>query len=88
MITAVLNFEINKKFSEWEQSFYNHQPIARAAGIFELYHGHEPGNEHKVCVIVHALSEQHMQKFMEANGAAIAASGHILETTNTAIYVN
>ena len=42
MITAVLNFEINKKFSEWEQSFYNHQTIARAAGIFELYHGLSP----------------------------------------------
>ena len=48
MITAVLNFEINKKFSEWEQSFYGHQPIARAAGIFELYHGHEPNNKRKV----------------------------------------
>ena len=88
MITAVLNFEINKKFSEWEQSFYGHQPIARAAGIFELYHGHEPNTERKGCVIVHALSEQHMQKFMEANSAAIAASGHILESTNIAIYVN
>ena len=88
MITATLNFKINKKFSEWEQLFYEHQPIARAAGIFELYHGHEPHNKHKNCVIVHALSEQHMQKFMEANGAAIAASGHILESTNTAIYVN
>ena len=88
MITAVLKFEIGKTFSEWEQAFYNHQPIARAAGIFELNHGHEPNNEHKVCVFAHALSEQHMQKFMEANGAAIAASGHVLESTNTAIYVN
>ena len=82
MITAVLKFEISNKFSEWEQAFYSHQPTARAAGIFELYHGHEPGNEHQVCVIVHALSEQHMQKFMEVNGAGIAASGHILESTN------
>ena len=37
MITAVLNFEINKNFSEWEQLFYDHQPIARAAGIFLNY---------------------------------------------------
>ena len=88
MITAVLKFEISNKFSEWEQAFYSHQPTARAAGIFQLYHGHEPGNEHQVCVIVHALSEQHMQKFMEVNGAAIAASGHILESTNSQIYVN
>ena len=60
MITAVLKFEINKKFFEWKHSFYNHLRIARAAGIFELYHGHEPNNERKVCVIVHALGKQHM----------------------------
>ena len=61
MISAVLKFEIRKKFSEWEQAVYNHQPIARTAGIFELYHGHEPDNEQTVCVFVHACSEQHMQ---------------------------
>ena len=88
MITAVIKFEISNKFSEWEQAFYSHQPTARADGIFELYHGHEPGNERQVCVILHALSEQHMEKFMEANGPAIAASGHILESTNSQIYVN
>ena len=88
LITAASNFEIHKKLSEWEQLFYEHQPIARAAGIFELYHGHEPRNKHKYCVIVQASSEQHMQKFMEANGAAIAASGHVLESTTTAIHVN
>ena len=48
MIKAVLSFEMDKNFSEWEQSFYNHQPIARAAGIFGLYHGHEPNNKRKV----------------------------------------
>lgn len=88
MITAVIKFEISNKFSEWERAFYSHQPTARAAGIFELYHGHEPGNERQVCVIMHALSEQHMEKFMETNGPAIAASGHILESTNSQIYVN
>jgi len=29
-----------------------------------------------------------MQKFMEANGPVIAASAHILESTNIAIHVN
>ena len=48
MITAILKFEISNTFSEWEKSFYNHQPIARAAGIFQLYHGHAPENEKKV----------------------------------------
>ena len=88
MITAVLKFEISNSFADWEKAFYNHQPIARKAGIFALYHGHEPKNEHKVCVVMNVLSEEHMQKFMEANSAAIQASGHILETTISEIYVN
>ena len=56
--------------------------------MFAFYHGHAPKNEHKVCVVMNVLSEEHMQKFMEANCAAIQASGHILETTISEIYVN
>lgn len=88
MITAILKFEISNTFADWEKAFYNHQPEARKAGIFELYHGHAPDNEKSVCVVVNALSEEHMQKFMEAHGAAIADSGHILESTISEIYVN
>ena len=88
MITAVLKFEISNSFADWEKAFYNHQPTARKAGISALYHGHEPKNEHKVCVVMNVLSEEHMQKFMETNSAAIQASGHILETTISEIYVN
>ncbi len=50
--------------------------------------GLEPNNEQKVCVVMNVLSEEHMQKFMEENSAAIQASGHILETTISEIYVN
>ncbi|MBL6665883.1 DUF3764 family protein [Flavobacteriaceae bacterium] len=88
MITAILKFDINNAFSEWEKSFYNSQPMARAAGIFQLYHGHAPDNEKKVCVVMNCLSEEHMQNFMAESGEAIAASGHILESTVTELYVN
>ena len=88
MITAVLKFEINNTFDEWEKAFYSHQSTARKAGLFEIYHGHAPDNEKKVCVVLNALSDEHMQKFMETNGEAIAASGHILETTVVEVFVN
>ena len=88
MITAILKFNIRNNFSDWEQAFYSHQPMARAAGIFSLYHGHEPDDEQKVCVVMNILSQDHMQKFMEAHGDAIQASGHILESTISEIYVN
>ena len=51
MITAILKFDIKNSFSEWETAFYGHQPIARKAGIFEIYHGHAPDNEKNVCVL-------------------------------------
>ena len=47
MITAVLNSEISKKFSEWEQSFYNHLQIATADAIFESYQRHDSDDEQK-----------------------------------------
>ena len=49
--------------------------------MFEIYHGHEPDDKKKVGVVLNALSQQHMQKFIEANGAKMADSGHILEAT-------
>ena len=88
MITAILKFDISNTFARWEQAFYIHQPIARAAGLYELYHGHDSGNDKRVVVVVNCLSEEHMQKFIEANGEAMASSGHILESTVTEIYVN
>ena len=88
MTTAVLKFGISNKFSEWEQAFFTRQPTARAADIFELYHGHEPGNEQQLYLVARALSEQHMQKFMEADCATIAASRSILKSKNSQIYVN
>ena len=88
LITAILKFDISNAFTKWEQAFYTHQPIARAAGLYELYHGHEPGNDKRVVVVVNCLSEEHMQKFIEANGKAMASSGHIPESTVTEIYIN
>ena len=36
---ALIKFKINNDFSEWEQAFYAAQPMARQAGIIELFHG-------------------------------------------------
>ena len=55
MITAILRFNISNAFPEWEQAFYNHQPIARAAGRLQLYHGHEPGTYKGVVVVLKLL---------------------------------
>ena len=36
---ALIRFRINNDFFEWEQAFYTAQPMARNAGIIELFHG-------------------------------------------------
>jgi hypothetical protein len=36
---ALIKFKINNDFFEWEQAFYGAQPMARKAGIIELFHG-------------------------------------------------
>ena len=64
MVTAILKFGIRNTFAEWKQAFYSHQPRARAASMFEIYRGHEPDDEKKVCVVINALSPEHMQKFV------------------------
>ncbi|MBL6770034.1 MAG: DUF3764 family protein [Rhizobiales bacterium] len=88
MITAVLKFEINNTFSEWEKAFYLSQSMAREAGIFEIYHGHEQDNDKKVIVVMNCLSVDHMNSFMAENADIVSASGHIIETTDIKIYVN
>ena len=56
MVTAILKFEIRNTFAEWAQAFYSHQPIARAAGMFGIYHGREPTDKKKVCIVLNPLS--------------------------------
>ncbi len=35
---ALLQFKINNDFFDWEKAFYSSQPMAREAGILELFH--------------------------------------------------
>ena len=45
---ALLKFKINNSFSEWEQAFYASQPMARKAGLIELFHGMSEEKIHKL----------------------------------------
>ena len=84
---ALSKFEMSKSFSDLNQMFFNHQPIARAAENLHKYQIYESDNKRNLCFLIHALSEEHMQKFKETNGVVIAASRPILESTKAAIYV-
>ena len=57
MVTSILKFEIRNTLAVWSQAFYSNQPIARAASMFEIYHGHKPDDKKKVGVVLNALSQ-------------------------------
>ena len=78
---ALLKFKINNSFSEWEQAFYASQPMARKAGLIELFHGMSEEDPQTVHVLVHVHSKESMDKFMQEAGEDIAKSGHVLEST-------
>ena len=81
---ALLKFKINNSFSEWEQAFYASQPMARKAGLIELFHGMSEEDPQTV----HVHSKEAMDKFMQEAGEDIAKSGHIMESTEVTFLTN
>ena len=80
---AFIKFKINNDFNDWEQAFYAHQPIAREAGILELFHAKQADDPSWVAVLMTANSFEVFDEFMKNAAEDIAASGHILESTVT-----
>ena len=85
---ALLKFKINNSFSEWEQAFYASQPMARKAGLIELFHGMSEEDPQTVQVLVHVHSEESMDKFMPKAGEEITKSSQILEFTEVTFLIN
>ena len=85
---AFIKFRINNDFYDWEQHFYTHQPKARAAGILELFHAKQADDPSLVAVLMTASSFELFDEFIKNNAEDIAASGHILESTEVTMYEN
>ena len=80
--------KINNSFSEWEQAFYASQPMARKAGLIELFHGMSEEDPQTVHFLVHVQSKESMDKFILEAGEDIAKSGHIFESTEVTFLTN
>ena len=85
---ALIKFKINNEFFEWEQAFYGAQPMARKAGIIELFHGMTEDDPQTCLVLAHVPSKEAMDKFFENAGEEVAKSGHILESTEVTMLTN
>jgi hypothetical protein len=85
---ALIKFKINNTFDEWEQSYYAAQPMARQAGIIDLFHGMAADDPQACFVLCHVPSKEVMDKFFEEAGEQVANSGHILESTEVTMLTN
>ena len=85
---AFIKFKINNDFYDWEKAFYSHQPLARQAGILELFHAKQADDPSSVAVLMTASSFDVFDDFMKNAAEEIASSGHILESTEVTMYEN
>ena len=83
-----INFKINKDFCEWEQAFYSSQPMARQAGIVELFHGRIDDDSETCFVLAQVSSKEATDKFFAEAGDSIASSRHILKSTKVTMLNN
>ena len=86
METHVLTFTINKSFAEWVATYDASLPLQKVAGITSLYRGVSREDPTKVCAVMQA-APGFMEQFIADNTDMIVASGHVLESTVTKVFV-
>ena len=86
METHVLTFTINKSFAEWVATYDASLPLQKVAGITSLYRGVSREDPTKVCAVMQAEPGV-MEQFIADNTDMIVASGHVLESTVTQVFV-
>ena len=86
METHVLTFTITKSFAEWVATYDASLPLQKIAGITSLYRGVSKDDPSKVCAVMQAAPGV-MEQFIADNTDMIAASGHVLESTVSQVFV-
>ena len=86
METHVLTFTITTSFKEWSTVYDESAPVQKDAGITSLYRGVSKDDPSKVCAVMQAAPGV-MEQFIADNSAMIAASGHVLESTVSQVFV-
>ena len=86
METHVLTFTINKPFAEWVATYDASLPLQKVAGITSLYRGVSREDSAKVCAVMQAAPGV-MEQFIADNTDMIVASGHVLESTVSQVFV-
>ena len=86
METHVLTFTINKPFAEWAKTYDASLPLQKMAGIQSLYRGMRQDDPTQVCAVMQAKPGV-MEQFIADHTDTIVASGHVLESTVSNVYL-
>ena len=88
METTILTFSIRVPFSLWVAGFDSAQAteMHKANGVTPLYRGMSTEDPSKV-VVIHQAAPGVVRKMFEDNKSAIAATGHVVESTVIATFV-
>ena len=86
METHVLTFTINKSFAEWVATYDSSLPLQKIAGITSIYRGVSKEDPTKVCAVMQAAPGV-MEQFIADNTEMIVASGHVLESTVSQVFM-
>ena len=82
----MLTFTINKSFAEWVATYDSSLPLQKFAGITSIYRGVSKEDPTKVCAVMQAAPGV-MEQFIADNTDMIVASGHVLESTVSQVFV-
>ena len=86
METHVLTFNINKSFAEWVATYDSSLPLQKIAGITSIYRGVSKEDPTKVCAVMQAAPGV-MEQFIADNTDMIVASGHVLESPVSQVFL-
>ena len=71
-----------------EPAFHASQPMARKAGLTELFHGKSEEDPQTLHDLIRIHSKEAMDKFIQEAGEDIAESGHIMESAEVTFLTN
>ena len=86
METHVLTFTISTSFADWSRIYDDSAPVQKAAGITSLYRGVSKNDPTRVCAVMQVEAGV-MEQFISENSEMIASSGHVLESTESEIFL-
>jgi hypothetical protein len=85
MPTILMTAKLEKPYADWAKAFDDHKPAREAAGIRDIYRGHQLDAPDTIHVLMSVPSMDVMAAFIAEHGETMKKSGHKVESTETTV---